>query len=168
MWQLCCVSPSFLYHPITASTASHRLCSLSCRSPLSDRSSAETAAAARWGQNLSPTSSALSSLLSRWGSQSAGTSSSQLSISPFFMSMCSFADVRAEDWLSFRSMRVWMLNFGVLPNVQSQLCSSAANLLWPGNADSSAGSTRVSAELKPNSESQNKRSIYIRRQRGVQ
>lgn len=52
-----------------------------------------------------------------------------------------------------------MLNFGVLPNVQSQLCSSVAVLLRPGNADSSEGSTSVSAELKPNSKGQNKKSI---------
>lgn len=52
-----------------------------------------------------------------------------------------------------------MLNFGVLPNVQSQLCSSVAVLLRPGNADLSEGSMKASAELKPNSEGWNKKSV---------
>lgn len=148
-------SSSVFFQPITATTASHRRRSLSRSSPLSDRSSSETAAAARWGQNLSPTSTPLSSPLTGRGSQSAGTSSSQLSITPFFTSRCRRAELRAPDRSSVSSRTVWTLNLGVLANVQSQLRSSAAAPLTPGNADSSAGLTSVEAALKPNSEGQN-------------
>lgn len=139
-----------LFQPMADTTASHSLWSLSCSSPLSHRSVAVSTAAARWRQNLSPTSTSLSSPLSRGGSQSEGTSRRQLSVTPFFASMCSWAEIFISS--SRRSRVVWTLNLGVLPNVHSQLRSSAAALLSPGNTDSSAGSTRVVVALRLNSE----------------
>lgn len=142
--------------PITVSMASHRRCSRVCVAPLSERSSALKAAAARCGQNLSPISTLLSSLLSCTGTHSTGTSKWQLSICPFFTSICKRAEQRAGGCSFVSSSCVSMVNLGVFPNVQSQLRSSISISPTPGNMDSLVGSMTVNAECRPNSETRQK------------
>lgn len=142
--------------PITVSMASHRRCSRVCVAPLSERSSALKAAAARCGQNLSPISTLLSSLLSCTGTHSTGTSKWQLSICPFFTSICKQAEQRAGGCSFVSSSCVSMVNLGVFPNVQSQLRSSISISPTPGNMDSLVGSMTVNAECRPNSETRQK------------
>lgn len=154
-WQL--FFKSTLFQPITAATESPRLRSLCCRSPFSHRSSVVIAAAARCRQKRSPISTLLISLHSRWGSQSTGTSSSQLSITPFFIVIWSCPELWANDRSAIKSRVAWTLNLGVLPNIHSQLRSSAAASASPGKAALSSGSTKVEAALRLNSKESEKR-----------